>query len=126
MKTQIDIYDRANKTLIVPSTTWLYYRQERHNDPKVVAVYQPYNINLATELQILRDAMIGDDLAKTSATYNAALVRFGWVDKGLNSLRWIPLAELVQAYKDKTISKTNRTKLSHICRLLFISLKDIK
>ena len=126
MKTQIDIYDLANNTLIVPSSTWLYYRQERHNDPKVVATYWPYNINLATELQILRDAMIGDVLAKTSATYNAALVRFGWVDKGLNSLRWIPLAELVQAYKDKTISKTNRTKLSHICRLLFISLKDIK
>lgn len=126
MKTQIDIYDRANKTLIVPSSTWLYYRQERHNDPKVVATYWPYNINLATELKILRDAIVGDNLAKTSATYNAALVRFGWVDKGLNSLRWIPLAELVEGYKNKTISKSSRSKLSHICRLLFISLKDIK
>lgn len=126
MKTTTDIYDRVNKTLIVPSSTWLYYRQERRNDPKVVAVYQPYNINLAAELLLLRNAMIGDELAKTSATYNAALVRFGWIDKGLNSLRWIPLSELVDSYRNKTISKTNRGKLSHICRLLFISLKDIK
>lgn len=126
MKTQNDIYDHVNKTIIVPSTTWLYYKQAKHNDEHVKLVYYPYNINLAAELKILRDALTGDERAKQSTVYQDTLVRFGWIDKGLNDLKWIPLPELVQSYLDKTISKTNRGKLTHICRLLFISIKDIQ
>ncbi len=126
MKQINDIYDRANKTVIVPSTTWLYYRQDKKNDPKVTAVYYPYNINLSEELKVLRDALMGDEVAKKSMIYEAALVRFGWLDKDLGNLRWIPLSTLVDSYIDSTISKSHRIKLSHICRLLFLSIREIK
>ncbi len=95
MKTTNDVYDRVNKIIIVPSTTWLYYQQEKHNDEHVKLVYYPYNINLAAELKILRDALTGDERAKQSTVYQDTLVRFGWIDKGLNDLKWIPLPELV-------------------------------
>lgn len=117
-----------DNSLINVSCTHLYYRNEKNfavDGNEIVCVYEPYDVRQLQRLNIIARALLGDEKARQDDIYHNTVVRFGWLDKSLNSLTWIPLPELVRQYKDKEISKTNKSKLMAICRLLFISIKDI-
>ena len=69
--------------------------------------------------------LLGDERSRLTTVWQNTYIRFGWLDKELNSLDWVSLEYLIYTYHNKMITKTNRAKLNHICRLLFISIKDI-
>ena len=118
-------------SIIEPSNTWLYFKMIKviinpapgENNSQVI--WKPYRLNQVEYLQTLKLGLLGDPRCRDTTIWRRTYIRFGWFDKELNSLEWISLDDIFQAYIDKTITKTNRAKLNHICRLLFISIKDI-
>lgn len=108
--------------VITVSNSWLYYRQPW----KETYHYQPYSLSKIQMLNTLRLALQGDISARESSVFKSSFIRFGWLDKGLKDLHWVALADVIEDHRKGTLSKTNRTKLDHVCRLLFISIKDIK
>lgn len=53
------------------------------------------------------------------------VVRFGWMDKNLNSVEFIPLTDLVQKIRKNEASAKQRRKLTEICKQLSLSQRLI-
>lgn len=115
------LIDSKTGDTITPSNTWLYFRKTR----KGINHYEPYSLERTDMLTTLKLGLLGDGRALDSATFKNTFIRFGWLDKGLKDLQWISLTEVLDQLKNKTLKKANRVKLDHVCRLLFISIKDI-
>jgi len=116
------IVNPKNGDIITVSTTWLYYRKTI----KGVNYWKPYTLDKHEMLQTLKLALLGDISALESSVLGNTFIRFGWLDKGLKDLQWVSLKDVIKAHKEKTLKKSIKPKLDHICRLLFISIKDIR
>lgn len=57
---------------------------------------------------------------------NNIVVRFGWLDKTLNQLIWVPLVDLVEKFVRKELRGTEKGKFQEICKQLSLSLKDAR
>ena len=112
------VFNPKDNTYIIPSNTWLFFKNGN--------TYTPYELKQAHMLVSCREALMGYKKFERSEAFKNTYVRFGWLDKNRNSLEWIPLSQLLENYRNKTITKQQRSKLNHVCRLLFISIKDIK
>lgn len=108
--------------VITVSTTWLYYRKTI----KGVHHYFPYSLDKQEMLKTLKLALLGEISALDSSVLKNTFIRFGWLDKNLKNLEWVCMKDVLKSHQDKTIKKSVKTKLDHVCRLLFISIKDIK
>ena len=108
--------------VITVSNTWLYYCKR----VKGVNHFYPYSLDKQEMLQTLKLALLGDVSALESSVVENTYIRFGWLDKGLKDLQWISLLDVLKAHKTKTLKRSVKTKLDHVCRLLFISIKDIR
>lgn len=112
---------------ITRGNSWLYLRvvqKEGTFEEKVH--YRPYTLDDINYLKSIKLGLCGDKTQHETRIWNSTFIRFGWLDQGLSSLEWVPISKAANDYVNRTISKTNRTKLNHVCRLLFISIKDIK
>ena len=56
---------------------------------------------------------------------NSIVVRCGWMDKNLNSLQFIPLADLIKRIRSGEASSKEKRKLQEICKQLSLSMRDI-
>lgn len=119
---QNQLINPKTQDVITVSNSWLYYRKT----VKGKAHWYPYSLEKKDMLITLKLALTGDEIAKDSAVFKNTFIRFGWLDKGLKDLQWVSLEEVLIQFKDKKLKKTIRAKLDHVCRLLFISIKDIK
>ena len=121
------IVNPRDGSVIEPSNTWLYLQVVKTKaENKQEVLWRPYKLEDRTHLETLKLGLLGDERSRLTSVWNKTYIRFGWLDKQLNSLDWVSLEYLLHTYHQKTITKTNRAKLNHICRLLFISIKDIK
>ncbi len=122
------VFNPKDNSYITISNTWLYYKVKEVNvaDGTKVVHWRPYSIDNLEMLTTLKLALTGSLKHQEAAAFQKTYIRFGWLDKTLNSLEWVPLSEVLTAYKNKTLSKQQRGKLNHVCRLLFISIKDIR
>lgn len=59
-------------------------------------------------------------------TLNNIVVRFGWLDKTLNQLIWVPLVDLVEKFVRKELKGTEKGKFQEICKQLSLSLRDAR
>ena len=116
------LVDPNTNDTIMPSNTWLYFRKSKKN----VHHYEPYSLNQVEMLKTIKLALMGCKISKVSSTFKNSFIRFGWLDKGLKDLHWISLEDALKQLNSRTIKKSTRIKLDHVCRLLFISIKDIK
>lgn len=119
---QQQLVNPKNGDIITVSTTWLYYRKTI----KGVNYWLPYTLEKHEMLQTLKNAFLGDISSLESSVLENTFIRFGWLDKGLKDLQWISLKDVLKAHKEKTLKKSIKAKLDHVCRLLFISIKDIR
>lgn len=117
-----NLVNPKNGDIITVSTTWLYYRKTI----KGVNYWQPYTLEKHEMLQTLKNALLGDISSLESSVLENTFIRFGWLDKGLKDLQWIALKDVLKAHQQKTLKKSVKAKLDHVCRLLFISIKDIR
>ncbi len=122
------VFNPKDNSYITISNTWLYYKTKEVNvaDGTKVIHWRPYSIDNLEMLTTLKLALTGSLKHQEATAFQKTYIRFGWLDKTLNSLEWVPLSEVLTAYKNKTLSKQQRGKLNHVCRLLFISIKDIR
>ena len=122
------IYNPKDDSFITLSNTWLYYKSKEVNTTEGTQTvhWRPFSIDNTEMLTTIKLALTGSIAHQEAVAFQCTYIRFGWLDKTLNSLEWIPLSEVLKAYKNKTLSKQQRGKLNHVCRLLFISIKDIR
>ncbi len=121
------IVNPRDGSIIEPSNTWLYLKVVKaKGTPEEKVLWHPYILEDRTHLETLKLGLLGDERSRLTSVWKNTYIRFGWLDKKLNSLNWVSLEYLIYTYHNKTMTKTNRAKLNHICRLLFISIKDIK
>lgn len=114
-------------SIIEPSNTWLYLKVVKaKGKPEEKVLWRPYKLEDRSHLETLKLSLLGDEHSRLTTVWQNTYIRFGWLDRELNSLNWVSLEYLIYTYHNKTMTKTNRAKLNHICRLLFISIKDIK
>ena len=57
---------------------------------------------------------------------NSIVIRYGWLDKRLNSVVFIPLTDLVRNVQRNRRPSTDVNKFNAICRQLYLSRRDIK
>ena len=121
------IVNPRDGSIIEPSNTWLYLKVVKaKGTPEEKVLWRPYILEDRTHLETLKLGLLGGERSRLTSVWQNTYIRFGWLDKELNSLNWVSLEYLIYTYHNKTMTKTNRAKLNHICRLLFISIKDIK
>lgn len=118
---QNQLIDPHTNDVITVSNSWLYYRKP----VKGVMYWNPYSLEKQDMLKTLKLALMGDKIAQESSVFQNTFIRFGWLDKGLKDLQWVSLAEALEQFKTKKLKKSIRAKLDHVCRLLFISIKDV-
>lgn len=118
-------FTNPGKYTVVKGPTILY-KQTRHTMKDGIPLYNPYTADDGAMLVTLRDAITGDKRARESKTYKNTVVRSGWIEPGFNSLKWLKLSDLVEGYYYNTLTPAEKRKLMEVCRLLFISVKEMK
>lgn len=131
----ISAYTGTNDQLVLihKSISVLYrYSEEKHPVARNGVVYQEVakcyipitytsqKAMLAVEKLIMGDRYLRQeeiDLLKT------VYVRFGWLDRTLGQLRWVPLIDLVESFVRKELEGTEKGKFQEICKMLSLSLK---
>ena len=53
-------------------------------------------------------------------------VRFGWLDKTLGQLHWLPIVDIVDAFVRRDLTPTEKGKFQEICKMLSLSMKDAR
>ena len=125
MNTKGAILNNPGKYAVIKGPTVLYKQTERSSFNEGVPLYTPFQIDDAKMLITIRDAIIGDKRARGASAYTKAHVRFGWIEPGFNSLNWIKLSDLVDGHYNNTLNVQQKRKLMEVCRVLFVSIKDI-
>lgn len=59
------------------------------------------------------------------AVIDTIVIRYGWMDKGLNKLEFLPFMELIEKHHDKTATSTDKRKLGAVLKQLCISKKRV-
>lgn len=54
------------------------------------------------------------------------VVRFGWLDKTLGQLQWVPLVDLVNDFVNRDLGPTEKGKFQEICKMLSLSIKEAR
>lgn len=52
------------------------------------------------------------------------VVRFGWLDKTLGQLHWVPLVDLVDDFVNRNLGPTEKGKFQEICKILSLSIRE--
>lgn len=59
------------------------------------------------------------------AVIDTIVIRYGWMDKGLNKLEFLPFMELIERYHAKTATSTDKRKLNAVLKQLSLSKKRV-
>lgn len=52
------------------------------------------------------------------------VVRFGWLDKTLGQLHWMPLVDIVDNFVNRNLGPTEKGKFQEICKMLSLSIRE--
>ena len=120
------IVNQRDGSTILRANTWLYLKTIKNEGTLEEKVhYRPYMLEDWEYLKTLKLGLFGDAASRDTRVWNSTFIRFGWLDKELSSLEWVSFAEVIEDHRKGIISKTNRNKLNHVCRLLFMSIREI-
>ena len=81
------------------------------------------------DIDVMRDIkrLIEGKYPKHSGVNLANIViRFGWLDKTLNQLVWVPLLDIIQRFIDKQLDGTEKGKNKEIYKMLSISTRSAR
>lgn len=69
----------------------------------------------------------GGPLKATQALLlSGIVVRFGWLDKTLGQLEWVPLVDLVDDFVNRELGPTEKGKFQEICKVLSLSIREAR
>ena len=66
----------------------------------------------------------------TGATFETGIldrvyIRYGWMDKQLNSLRFRCVLDFIREFRDGSISKADNLKVKQLCKQLSLSIRGL-
>lgn len=61
---------------------------------------------------------------KEAVLLSIIVVRFGWLDKTLGQLQWVPLVDLVDDFVNRNLGPTEKGKFQEICKMLSLSIRE--
>lgn len=102
----------------------IYQRKES----RLLIKYEAVNYTCIDTLSIMEDFIRGrGDLPKHRAeVLDRIYIRFGWLDKTLGQLYWVPFKVLVQKFVDKELVGTELGKFKEICKVLSLSIREAR
>ena len=115
--------DETNKKIsITKSTSPLYvvsdaskttdYRHLSYKDKEVLSLIESF----------IRGTLQPND--KQALLLSRIVVRFGWLDKTLGQLQWVPLIDLVDDFVNRNLGPTEKGKFQEICKMLSLSIRE--
>ena len=119
------ISDNATITIECSISDIYVYREYMRIDPLRTAKVS-YHAVTFTHHQVLseiRNLFLGVASEGDLATLDYTVIRFGWLDKTLNSLQWLPVVELYRRWCSGELTPTQKNKLNAICKALSLSRK---
>ena len=117
--------DETNKKIsITKSTSPLYvvsdaskttdYRHLSYKDKEVLSLIESF----------IRGTIQPND--KQALLLSRIVVRFGWLDKTLGQLQWVPLVDLVDDFVNRNLGPTEKGKFQEICKMLSLSIREAR
>lgn len=110
------------KVSIVKSTSPLYimsdgpkstdYRYISYKDKEILSLIESF----------IRGSLEPND--KKALLLTRIVVRFGWLDKTLGQLNWVPLVDLVDDFVNRNLGPTEKGKFQEICKMLSLSIRE--
>ena len=110
------------KISITKSTSPLYvvsdaskttdYRHLSYKDKEVLSLIESF----------IRGTLQPND--KQALLLSRIVVRFGWLDKTLGQLQWVPLVDLVDDFVNRNLGPTEKGKFQEICKMLSLSIRE--
>ena len=119
----IALDDETNKKIsITKSTSPLYvvsdaskttdYRHLSYKDKEILGLIESF----------IRGTLQPND--KQALLLSRIVVRFGWLDKTLGQLQWVPLVDLVDDFVNRNLGPTEKGKFQEICKMLSLSIRE--
>lgn len=116
-----EAYDEMDRRVfIAESISFLF--QVNGDDKRVM--YKPLYYRDANILEEIELFLVGNPRANLKIV-DSIVVRFGWMDKRLNKLSFLPLTELLKLVQTKKATATQKRKLTAVCKQLGISLNSV-
>ena len=117
--------DTTNKKIsITKSTSPLYvvsdasktidYRHLSYKDKEILGLIESF----------IRGSLEPND--KQRLLLFRVVVRFGWLDKALGQLQWVPLVDLVDDFVNRNLGPTEKGKFQEICKMLSLSIREAR
>lgn len=110
------------KIIITKSTSPLYlvsdaskstdYRYISYKDKEILSLIESF----------IRGSLEPND--KEALLLSRIVVRFGWLDKTLGQLQWVPLVDLVDDFVNRNLGPTEKGKFQEICKMLSLSIRE--
>ena len=117
------VNEETNKKIsITKSTSPLYvvsdaskttdYRHLSYKDKEILGLIESF----------IRGTLQPND--KQALLLPRIVVRFGWLDKTLGQLQWVPLVDLVDDFVNRNLGPTEKGKFQEICKMLSLSIRE--
>ena len=121
--TILALNEETNKKVsIVKSTSPLYivsdgsestdYRYISYKDKEILSLIESF----------IRGSLEPND--EKARLLSRIVVRFGWLDKTLGQLHWMPLVDLVDDFVNRNLGPTEKGKFQEICKMLSLSIRE--
>lgn len=113
--------EMGRRVLIIESISFLFNVQVDENGKSVN--YKPIDYHSPRVLTQVERFLTGKKFKKE--VIESIVVRFGWMDKRLNKLSFLPLTDLMDLIRKGEADKTQKRKLVEICKQLSLSMKHV-
>lgn len=120
------IDEMGRKVSITESIAFIFEVRVAKDDTWVD--YSPVDFRQTEILEEIENYLRG--VSYDTDVIDTIVIRYGWMDKRLNKLSFIPLTTFMETirgmYKDRLPTATDQRKLTAVCKQLSLSLKAVK
>lgn len=112
----------GNKVVIEKSISQLYTLT---NHPNGSQSFEPITFTQIATLMAIHDLLMGHVTDGQIKLLNHIYIRYGWLDKRLNSLHWVSLLELHRRFCAGQEHPTDKSKIAYLGKILSIARRDM-
>ena len=113
--------DETGRQVTIDESISFIFQVEVKKGPRVR--YTALNYKAADVLEQIENYFTGEIYSKK--VLESIVVRYGWMDKNLNKLTFLPLLDLVKMVNGKEATLTDKRKLNAVLKQLCISKKRV-
>lgn len=112
--------DETNRKVTIDESISFIYKVEAADKKVIYRAMDYHNGDVMEELdKYFRGQPFNKEIIET------IVIRYGWMDKILNKLEFVPLMDLINKFYDKTATSTDKSKFKAILKQLSLSKKFV-